>query len=166
MFGKLVLSHPECREAQGFMGNVFLVNGNYNKALIHINKALNDQKKYQSFVDEKSNYGNLGVIYMHQNKTKQALDIFLKLKSQQNYNPEVNFNIGICYKRLKDFQAAKTHLEKYLKLRPNNIDALFNLGAIGVELNDKEMSRHYFTEYLKINPTSEFKSTIEELLKS
>ena len=106
-----------------------------------MNKALDVQNKYYSFVDEKSNYGNLGLIYMNQNKITKALEIFQKIKSQERFNPVVLFNIGICFKRLKNYNAAKIHFEKYLEHKPDNIDALFNLGQVGMELGDQSMGK-------------------------
>jgi len=164
MFGKLIKHHPECREAQGFVGNHFLKKGDYEYAQVHINKALASREEYISFVDEKSNSGNLGVVYMHQGKIGQALNIFNELRKQESYNPEIDFNIGICYKKQSKYLESKLHLEKYLAYSPNNLDALFNLGAIGVELNDQKMIRNNFSQYLKLNPTSEYRATIEKLM--
>lgn len=166
MFQKLVLTHPECREAQGFVGSWYLKKGNYDTALIHISKALEKQEKYYSFVDEKANAGNLAVVYIYQNQIEEARDVLLELKSGKNYDPEVAFNLGICYKKLRDFEASRVSLEEYLISKPNNIHALFNLGAIGMELGDRDMARMYFQRYLQLNPTSEYRADIQDILES
>ena len=166
LFGELIKSHPECREAQGFMANEYIKSRNYDQALIHMNQALNVQNEYYSFVDEKSNYGNLGLIYMNQNKIPKALEIFQKIKSQERFNPVVLFNIGICHKRLKNYSAAKSHFEQYLAYKPDNVDALFNLGQVGMELSDPVMVKKYFSRYLQLNPGSTHRNLIEDVLKS
>ena len=165
LFGSLIASHPECREAQGFVGNDYLLQGDYTKALVHINKALESQTHYYSYVDIKSNLGNLGVIYMQQNKVEEALDIFSQLAASEKCSPVVYYNLGICHKKLGNYKAAIAPLEKYLAYRPHNIDALFNLGAIGYELGDRQLTQRYFTLYLQYNPGSEHRETIEQVLR-
>lgn len=166
MFSKLLEDHPECREAQGFLGNALLIKGQSAQAIKHINNALSTQEGYYSYTDSKSNLGNLGVIYMQQNKLEEALEIFTNLAAEQDVNPEVFFNLGLCTKKLNDFVTAKSHFEKYLEFKPNNLDALFNLGHIGLELGDRAMMQQYFGRYLEVNPNSEHRKLIEDLLKS
>lgn len=166
MFGKLIQTHPECREAHGFVGNNYLKNAKYNEALFHIEQALKEQKEYYSFVDKKSNMGNLGIVYMSQNRNSEALDIFLELKEQRNYDSEVLYNLGVCYKKQRMFIESKTNLEEYLKINPNNIDALFNLGAVGIELNEKETAHTYFGRYFELNPNFKHRVEIEQLLRN
>jgi len=166
MFESLIATHPECREAHGFVGNHYLQKGDYDRALVHINKALADQPRHYSFVDKKSNYGNLGVIYLYQGKTKEAVEVFTKLKAAGDYNPEVLFNLGICYKKLMRYGEAVANLEEYLTYSPDNLDALFNIGAIAAEMGDQDKVQRYFGRYLELNPNSAYRKDVEAILRT
>jgi Tfp pilus assembly protein PilF len=166
LFGKLIESHPECREAQGFVANYYLLEKDYQRGLIHALKSVEKQKGYYSFSDYKSNYGNLAILHMRLDDFTKAYNILKELSLQDRVHPETLFNLGVCTKRLGKFDEARSLFESYIEIYPDNLDALFNLGQVGLELRDKKLIKTSFSRYLEMNPNSPYKNEILKTLES
>ncbi len=165
MFSKLIDQHPECREAQGFLGNVYLAKGDYNKSLDHLYLALADQSQYYSYVDYRANQGNLALVFMRQNRLEEALEIFENLYQSNTADLNALYNLSICHKKMRAYQAAIGGLEEYRGFRPNDPDALFNLGQIYMELGDDQSAQNSFGRYLEVYPESQYRIMIEKYLE-
>jgi len=79
---------------------------------------------------------DLGVNYFSSNKTRQALENFLKAVNENPDFPEAHNALGLIYFDMKDFPKSEAHFKKAIELKPDYSEAYNNLGRIYLE-NDK-----------------------------
>ena len=85
-------------------------------------------------------YKSLGVIYLQQNKKKEAEGIFKLIVGMAPNDAQVRFYLGSIYYDSKDYAAAEKELKAALKLKPDYHEALNFLGYAYLE-RDKEINR-------------------------
>lgn len=110
-----------------------------------------------------SSLKNLGNIYFYQNKLKKAEDIYLKAVSLSKQSKNIpiqyssNYNLGLIYYELKDFNRALHYFKSVDSLYniQNNlglsefVDSNFKQAKIYNSLGDYEKSIEYSTVFLK-----------------
>ena len=70
----------------------------------------------------------LGWVYYQKGSYRSAIDLFeesLKLaeKAKQPDNPTVHYHLGLAYNKTGEFDLAKQHLQRVLKIDPQYRDA-------------------------------------------
>lgn len=85
-------------------------------------------------------YKSLGVIYLQQNKKKEAEGIFKLIVGMAPNDAQIRFYLGSIYYDSKDYAAAEKELKAALKLKPDYHEALNFLGYSYLE-RDKEINR-------------------------
>ena len=97
-------------------------------------------------------YKNIGLIYMNQDKGREALQFFdFALRKTPNDESILLAKADIYYKT-GDIETFKNELQKVLKINPNNSKVLFNLGVLAVGEGDSNMGINYYEQCLSINP--------------
>lgn len=113
------------------------------------NEYLNFQKRTAYFAS--SRY-NLGVYYMRQNKTKEAIHEFkTALRIDDQYFPAM-LNLAVLYSRIGDNLKAEEWLVYTLKQDQENIEALRYLGLLKAEQKDYKQAISYMKKVVDLNP--------------
>ena len=74
------------------------------------------------------------------------------LKTNPNY-AGVNYNLGITFKELEEYQKAISCYEKAIQINPNYADAHNNLGNILQELKELQKAKSCYEKLLNLDPT-------------
>jgi tetratricopeptide (TPR) repeat protein len=85
-------------------------------------------------------YKSLGLIYLQQNKRKEAEGIFKLVLSMAPNDAQAHFYLGNIYYDAKDYVAAEKELKQALKLKPDYHEVLNFLGYSYLE-RDKEINQ-------------------------
>ena len=102
-----------------------------NQALILHNKGKLDEadKTYLSVlkIDNNNSQANLlhGCILLQKSSFKEAIIFLKKAEKSNSDNYEVNNNLGITYKNLKDFDNAEKYFIKAISIDSKNYKAYF-----------------------------------------
>jgi len=97
----------------------------------------------------------LGITYLldeGQSKTSEALEEF---KIEVAANPEeffANYYLGVVYNFQRQWDLAKTYLQKASTIQPNNPDPYFQLSQAYQELNDHERAIEVLRKTITLNP--------------
>ncbi|EDT76341.1 tetratricopeptide repeat protein [Clostridium butyricum] len=103
-------------------------------------------------------YYNKGIALTELMNDDEAIDTFKKVIK---INPEfqhVNFEIGMCYYRMKQYIDAITFFEKELKINNKNYEAILNIGYCYGYINKNKEAMKCFEKVIKLD------SNLEEYL--
>ena len=91
---------------------------------------------------------NIGIIYLHQEKYKEAEKSFLKALEINNENEYAYNNLGLTYRELGNFPEAKKNYQEAIALNPKYAEAHYNLGVLAeLYLHDLELAIQSFEHY-------------------
>lgn len=118
---KSIEDYPPLFEAYPEIANLNIKNGNYGKAQIY----LEDAAKLETSVNKTNSlhilYGNL---YFRQGKIKEAINSFDKASKD---NPDIYYNMAVCYQLLNDNKTAVKYYNEYLKSNLKNKKEVENI---------------------------------------
>ena len=112
---------PAYIEAYNCLGYIFKLQGDFSQAKDYFNQALSIDHSYIPALT------NLAVLVLDK-EPKKAIKILEKALSFNNNDVNINFNLGLAYLVLKDYQQAIIFLKKVILIKPNFSEAIFNLG--------------------------------------
>lgn len=117
-WGDIVLNFPNSSIAQSSLGGVYLNQGDYAKAMTHIDEAIKiDKNNYRAWY-------NKGVIYLRKREVKDAL-YSLNKAILIDENPKALFTRAILYEEMHMYQNCYNDIEKVLLKEPENARAFF-----------------------------------------
>ena len=93
-----------------------------------------------------------GVALFQHGYLQQAAESFLEVVAAKPDNPDAYYNLGTLSLRTNDFSAARTYLERALKLRPNYPEAWNNLGMMAAQKGNMEDAIQDFQQSLLLRP--------------
>jgi predicted TPR repeat methyltransferase len=128
----------ECEEQdlQHLLGNAYLHRGDPPKALNYYMRQLEVAPMVEA-------YYNIGVILMHQERNKEAIQYLQQAISiDPNYLP-VFINLGSIYLKLQQLDQAKEQYQKALEIDPNNDELQHILTAITQEGTPDQAPKTY-----------------------
>ncbi|AFY83803.1 serine/threonine-protein kinase [Oscillatoria acuminata] len=120
---------PKSSFAWGFLGWKYASEGRFNEAISSGQKAL-QQSNSAIWI-----YFNLGITYEHNNNIQDAVKIYKNCLSINQSQALVLFRLGTLLGQEKDWQTAKSHLQKAIKIEPNRAEFYHNLGWVLLNLN-------------------------------
>jgi len=120
------------------LGWAYLQNGEYNRAVAEIKKAINlDSQHFKA-------YFNLGLAYMQVEKWELAVDAFERCIAIQPNAYAPYLNIGIIYNQTGEYQKAIDKLKKAYELNRGQVEIIYNLGLAYEKMgNIEEAIRQY-----------------------
>jgi Tfp pilus assembly protein PilF len=124
---------PEAAEPHALLALVYAAQDKADLAVQEYVLALENATKLES--ENIDIYKALGVIYLQQNKLKQAEGIFKLILKMAPEDPEAHFSLGSIYYDLKDYPSAEKELKRAVKLKPDYPEALNFLGYFYLEQN-------------------------------
>jgi tetratricopeptide (TPR) repeat protein/peroxiredoxin len=93
-----------------------------------------------------------GVVLFQHGYLDQAAAAFLEVVAAKPDDPDAYYNLGTLSLRRDDFAAARTYLEKTLKLRQNYPEAWNNLGMMAAQEGRPEEAIRNFEQSLRLRP--------------
>lgn len=92
------------------------------------------------YVNEKFSikHDELGEMYFHHNRYKEALDQYYKALALSNRKPELTMKVVECYSRLQEPEKALRELRNLIKDYPGFLSARVRLGRIMYDTGDVE----------------------------
>ena len=96
-------------------GTQFIAHQQWDKALEHLNKALEIYPKYAEA------YTNLGVVYARMGDTEKERDALMKAIDANDHFAPAYVNLAQMEMRLHDFNAAEDNLKKAIAVDPNSV---------------------------------------------
>lgn len=121
--------------------------GNYNEALIYINKAL------QLKTDYKEAYFARGYIYYQTNKINEAISDFSQAIKIDSKLPDAYYHRALCYYQLNDYKNALNDFNKTIELVPDFIDAYNKRANIYFLLDNYELAIKDYDKSLSLLKT-------------
>ncbi len=95
-------------------------------------------------------YMNLGVMYSKYGEKEKCLECFLKAKElDKDKDTNVDYNLGIAYSDLKDFEKAEYYYLEELKTENPIISAYYNLGVLYKDNKDYEKAKYYYLKTIE-----------------
>ena len=102
------------------LNNLGLIHSNINNFKLadeYLRKALDLKPDFFQAIN------NLGNLLLKINKAEEAIKIFKNISNKESENYIYNFTLGSAYQQSGDFNNARIHFDKCLKLRPNSCSA-------------------------------------------
>lgn len=130
---------PESAAAQYNVGALYLREGNYKEAELHMNKAVQlDPLSYKAWY-------NMGILYLKGNNINAALNAFNKSIELHQY-PEAYFNRALIYMATGRSAAALADAEKVLETQPTNARAWYIKANSTEQLGNITSSIEYYSK--------------------
>ena len=126
---KQLLAKDPCRiEHLLTLGECLIGSGNYKLLFRFHNRLI--ENKLVSITSRLELLAQLGEAYCHQDKFKEAEEIFNNILKLKPDNPTVLNNLGFAYSRQGNNEKASFCFQKALEFDPDNEDAIANLEQI------------------------------------
>ncbi len=135
---------PKHENAQYHLATALLQKGELKQALIHYHQQLNINPN-------RDTYYNIGVLYMYQERHRDAIDYLSEALKYQPSDIESHLNIAAIYLKLNDQAQAITHYQQALAVDPENKEIQHILMALQGSTTPsnapKEYISHLFDQY-------------------
>lgn len=149
---------PDDHAARGVLGNIYLKQKQYKKALEQFKRIIRKTKGLRPYLRlQVSALVNAGNIYYLQEKYRDAIAIFLKtlavLEKRKIQIPfRVHFNLAMSYYQAKEWQRAATHFEKFNAMKDNVFIAYHYLGNCHFQLKRYAAAKATYLRVVKLKP--------------
>jgi len=190
LWADAVEKYPDSNTANAIMGVVYMELGMDEKAVIHLEKAI------QIFPHDYLSRNNLGIVYgrleqpdkalkelmtaiwlkpeddtikinlfsfyQRQKEYKKAEEVLNYLLSKNPKDAQLHFRMGMVYKDAGQYEEAVSELLKSIELAPHIINPYEELGNIyASKLKEIEKAKYYYTKGIEAAPKA--KSRVEGL---
>jgi Tfp pilus assembly protein PilF len=116
-FQKVVGIYPGIEGLHQAMGTLYLQRAEYATAARHLEKALQEEESFEVI-------NNLGTAFIGTEEYDKAEKQLKRALELQPENPGCHKNLALLYREMKRDNEAVFHYEKYLDLRPDDLDTL------------------------------------------
>ena len=116
-FRKVAEIYPEIEGLHRTLGMLCLQRGDYALAASHLKSALQEEETFDVV-------SNLGAAHMGSDEYEQAEKYLKRAFEMQPENPACYKNLAILYRQMKRDNDAVYHFEKYLDLRPGDLETM------------------------------------------
>jgi len=116
-FQKVAEIYPAIEGLHRTLGMLYLQRGEYTSAAGHLEKALLEEEAFDIF-------NNLGAAYMGAEAYDAAERYLKRAFALQPENPASHKNLAVLYRQMKRENEAVYHFEKYLDLRPGDLETM------------------------------------------
>ena len=156
----LVTKYPENYIGHKMLAEIYELEGGMRKAIDEYVQAIDANKQdYDSYfkiaelLNKKPDYYKatelLGDILISKDMYKEAVNVY---QNALKYNPlsfEINYNLGIAYTMLNDFQNAKICYERAADINSLSYNSKYSLAEIALIYKELEEAEKYFMEALE-----------------
>jgi len=118
LLNKSIKEYPPLFESYIELANLNIKAGEYQKAETYLQKAAELMPDMHNLHSLQILYGTL---YFRQGKIKEAIASFESaLKNTDKINPDIYYNLAVCYELNKDNKNSLKHYNEYLKSNPKD----------------------------------------------
>ena len=141
-FGEVVAIYPEIKGLHRSLGMLYIDREEYGKAVGHLEKALLEEELFDIV-------NNLGTAYIGTEEYEKAEEYLLRALELRPESPVSHKNLAVLYRKMKRDEPAIFHFEKYIDLRPGDLDTL-------------QMYALYLTKLARWEEAAEFLTTLTQ----
>ncbi|MDY6822262.1 MAG: tetratricopeptide repeat protein [Thermodesulfobacteriota bacterium] len=174
---------PNRTRPQNNLGNVYLSMGEWDKAIVHLKKAIKIDPTYVEAFNNLGQalfqkgqteaaianlkkavainpqfafaYHNLGKIYHATGETQKALDYCNHTIALSPFMDKTYNNLGIIRREAGELDKALQALDKAIAINPTYANAYLNRGLVRMQKGDTEKAIEDFKKTLQLNPQRE-----------
>lgn len=144
-YNEVLKIDPDNRNTLFNLSNEYLYSGNYDLSIEYLERI--NQKEPEAY----DCIGNLCIIYMFYKKDySKAIEYYQILHKAMPKEPEIPYNIALCYELNGDEDKATAGYTKVIENYPYHYQSLFNLGSIYNKTLRKHKAVKLFQRYLDI----------------
>jgi tetratricopeptide (TPR) repeat protein len=163
MWEDCVAKSPNKPRSHNNMGRYLAAEGEVEKGMIHLARALEIDKDY------KAAHSNIGILYRQQNNYAKAIEHYLEAIRIDPKFVSAHYNLGISYRKTMRLENAIKHYLIAYDLDPYNVQILNNL-AIALDMNgETKRAIEFIDKALRVNSKFEMavknKTRFENKLK-
>ncbi len=125
----------------------FFERGQYEKALEHIDKAIDKAKNHPDY------YSTRGVFLHKMNDLVAAMDAYQKALQVAPNHAFSHFNLGLIFMKLNRAIEAIQEWEAVIRQNPRDVDAIFNIAVALSHLGRRKEAVPFFEKVIEIQPT-------------
>ena len=92
----------------------------------------------------------LGVVYINLKEYEKSIDIFKNLLKKKFLNDSIHLNLGIAFKKKKEYLKAKEQFELSIKLNPSNYLSFLILEIFLLNQTEKRRQKKNLKDVLKL----------------
>lgn len=89
-------------------------------------------------------------------RLEEAKNVFEEILLEDPRNPEVLYNLGMCFTDLNHPDKAVTVLKKSIEYNPNHSNSYVALGYAYTKMGDSESAKKHFLNALKLDPNNSY----------
>jgi len=141
---KEINKNPNSEIALSLMGNIFLLEKNFNDAKNYFLRALGINSKNHNL------YIALGVVSEKLNQNEEALNNFLKALSFKDDDIQALNNLGFINNKIKKFESSINYLKKCIEIKNNFSAAHYNIAFAYFNTKKLDKAKIHFQESLKL----------------
>lgn len=125
---------------------------NYQKALIFINKALENERNEILYFNKAAILTEQGNLLNDTEKIKEAIEIYYRLIEADSVSYSLFYSLGTALCKLKDYEKSIFYFKKAIDLDPNNPEVWNNLGNSYMNLGQHHLEMQCYNSALLIDP--------------
>jgi len=141
---------PAGAEALYGLGSVCLEQHKDQEAWDYFQRSLKAQANYPSTLP--NSWNDLGILAARAGKTDEAIGYFRKALDLNPEHAVALQNLGNAYRQKRDWENAKTALERAVALYPDDPEANYGLGMVYAQRNDTQRAYEYLQRALAARP--------------
>jgi len=131
--------YPEIEGLHRSLGMLYIEREEYEKAAENLEKALVEKELFDVV-------NNLGTAYIGTKEYEKAEKHLLRALEIQPESPICHKNLGVLYRKMERVDSAIFHFEKYVDLRPGDLDTLQIYALYLTKLARWEQAAEFLTE--------------------
>lgn len=143
LYNDILKTYPNSAEALASLGAEYMLNRNYDQALVYLNKAVQENNRHVKA------YYNRGLVYAQLNRMQDAIADFSKAIEIANYQKAYVARANAYY-TINDAAKAMKDAETALSLDKNNPKAYFVLATCYDDQNDLNKALQYYNKALEL----------------
>jgi tetratricopeptide (TPR) repeat protein len=125
---------------------------NYQKALIHINKALEIENNDGIIISKASILTEQGILLKDKSLIRDALVLFEDLILRGHSSYPLYYNYGSALSNVGEHERSIIFFKKAIKLNPNKAQVWNNMGNSYMEIGEHDLKMKCYENALQINP--------------
>jgi len=149
----ILTDYPENRSVYEIRSGCYYALGNYESAISDLTTSIDKYKNNGESNDEIINlFVKRGKIYLEKGDWLNASEDFKKILDFNQNLPEVQNNLGICYRRMDNYDAALYHSTQAIKLNHDYAEAYNNRANINISLGKYHEAIVDYSRSIELNP--------------
>jgi len=130
------------------LGNSYLMIGEYQEAINHLNQAL-------TYKDDAQIYYQLGLTYVQLEEYTQAIEPLEEAKTLDPSLDAIYMLLAKAYEQQSKFEEALEEMEEGLTHNDINVDFYFRAAELAAKINNFQKAETYYKEALELEPDND-----------